>query len=175
MSNDWETGGELDITKKQRAPSPAQLRKIYKRKQAPVQPSDEYEPSFFCSFPKQTWGKIRIRPVRKRAISTSVEYTLVKDESFLKLEVYDEGVIQCRWNCSRDEDMYGEYARVRAWWYEWLNTERTFKRFRHPFTGDREYGWGPDFFGSIVFGFRWETTDIFFEDHWQPMGAHNKD
>ena len=164
---DWDTG-DTDITQKPRAPSPAKLRKVYKQTRATLPADDDdYEPSFFCSFPKREWVKIRIQPLRTQHISKDVEYVLKKDgDSFLKLQVYENGVLQCYWNCSRDDKSNGIYDRIRAWWYDWVNQERTFTSYRHPYTNAKEYGWGPDLFGKIVFGFRWQTTHTLENGEW---------
>lgn len=180
--DDWDLpdSGEIsdpyDITRK---PSVSVLPK-FERHQLKSQPSRERrshpqprtraqlpppsQPSTFeCVCPTTTWERISIQPILGPA-PKDVGYELVKDGPHFKLQVVVGIEVQCYWFCTEIGP-----SKFEAWSY---SCERMIygSTFFNPFVGTKDDGiFGPDVYGEIVFGHKWEFAKALFKQHIQML------
>jgi len=168
MSNtddDWDGGGsdsDLDITAKQRAPSPSTMHKIYKIKPSVRHAAKEEQtnnqrsvPYFMCQIDDVLPSQIVLAHPRKTATSGAappLTDVTVEIDNDMSLRVLYNGVLQCRWRLSRRNEVFEAQS------YEWSDDSRVlFQTFVNEFTGEKEFGYGSDFYGQDIFYKKWRT------------------
>ena len=119
---------------------------------------------FECVCPHKEWEIIQIQPVDGNA-PKDVRYELVNDGKYFKLQVVlSPAEVQCYWLCTEKET--GVFD---AWSY---TCERVIfgSRFFNPYTGESDDGiFGPNVYGDIVFGHKWEFVAPRFKQHIQML------
>ena len=129
------------------------------KKQAPP----PFNSIFECTYPSKEWEMIQIQPAAGKPVQ-DVRYELVKDVKYLKLQVVVGNEVQCYWLCTEIKPYVFD-----AWYYE---CERIIfgSRFFNPFTGESDDGiFGPNVYGDIVFGQKWECVAPRFKQHIQML------
>ena len=122
-----------------------------------------FNSTFECAYPSKKWEIVQIIPVAGKP-PQDVQYELVREENYFKLQVVVGITTQCYWLCT--EIKPGVFD---AWWYE---CERVIfgSRFFNPYTGESDDGiFGPNVYGGIVFGRKWEFVAPRFKQHIQML------
>jgi len=134
-----------------------------KKKQPKKQAPPPFNSIFECTIPSKEWEIIKIQPVDGKP-PQDVQYEVVKDGTYFKLQVVVGIKVQCYWLCT--EIKPGVFD---AFSYE---CERIIfgSRFFNPFTGENDDGiFGPMVYGDIVFGHKWEFVTPRFKQHIQML------
>jgi len=122
-----------------------------------------FNSTFECAYPSKEWEIIQIQPVNGNPLQ-DIQYELVREENYFKLQVVVGITMQCYWLCTEIKPGVFE-----AWWYE---CERVIfgSRFFNPYTGESDDGiFGPNVYGDIVFGHKWEFAAPRFKQHIQML------